>query len=68
MARPPSTLPAWLRSGFSIAGFLAVLGGLDWVWHLRDLWPRAATDPFPTTLRDAVAIIIGGLYLVNKGR
>jgi hypothetical protein len=40
---------------------------LDWLWKLRAVWPRAATDPVPHALLEAIGVIIAGLYLVSKG-
>ena len=59
---------AWLKSGVSIAGFLTFLAGLHWLWRLREVWPRAAGDPVPYALLEALGVIISGLYLVSKAR
>jgi hypothetical protein len=68
MARPPSKTLIWLKKGLSTAGFLAFLAGLGWLWQLRDIWPRAASDPVPQSLLEALGVIIGGLFLVSKAR
>jgi hypothetical protein len=58
----------WLRRGLSITGFIAFLAGLNWFWQLRDIWPRATTDPVQQPLLEALGIIIFGLFLVSRGR
>ena len=68
MGRPPSKTLAWLKRGMSAAGILTFLAGMDWLWQLRDVWPRAAGDAVPQSLLEALGVIIGGLFLVNKGR
>ena len=59
---------AWLKSGVSIAGFLTFLAGLHWLWRLREVWPRATTDPVPHSALEAIGVMIGGLYVVSRGR
>jgi len=68
MSRPPSKMLLRLKKGISLAGLLAFLAGMDWVWQLRNVWPRAASDPVPQSLLEALGVIIGGLYLASKGR
>jgi len=68
MGQPRSNTLIWLKRGLSGAGFLAFVTGMNWVWRLREVWPRATTDPVPHPLLEALGVIIGGLYLVNKGR
>jgi hypothetical protein len=68
MARTPSKTLIIFYKALSLSGFLLFLAGLDWLWRMRDIWPRAATDPVPRHLLEAIAVIIGGLYLVSKGR
>jgi hypothetical protein len=57
-----------LKTGISIIGFLIFLAGVAWCWQLRDVWPRAASDPVPQALLGAIATIIAGLYIVTRGR
>ena len=68
MRRPPPKALVWLKNGISTAGFLAFLAGLDWLWRLRTVWPRAASDPVPHSFLEALGVIICGLYLVNRAR
>jgi len=68
MGRPASKTAAWLKKGMSAAGILAFLAGADWLWRLRDVWPRAAGDPVPQPLVMALGVIIGGAILVARGR
>ncbi len=68
MGRPHSKTMVWLNRGLSAAGLFVFLAGLDWLWRLREIWPRAASDPVPHNLLEALGVIIGGLYLVSRGR
>lgn len=68
MSLPQSQIMARLRAGVCLAGFLAVLAGLDWLWKLQAIWPRTMSDPVPHPLLEALGVVIAGLYLVNKGR
>ena len=51
-----------------VAGLAVLLGGANWLWALRPIWPRAASDPVAHPLLEAIGVVIAGLYLVNKGR
>ncbi len=51
-----------------MAGLLTFLAGIDWIWKLRDVWPRAAGDPVPQSLLEAIGVIIAGLFLVSKSQ
>lgn len=68
MARPPSKALARLRKGVLVGGYAVLLWGLHWAWELRWHWPRAASDPVPEALLEAVGMAIGGLYMISKGR
>jgi hypothetical protein len=68
MRRAPSKTLAWLKKGISIVGILTFLAGVTWAWTLRNVWPRAAGDPVPLPLLEAVGAIVGGLALVSKVR
>jgi hypothetical protein len=68
MGLPPSRTIIWLKRGLSAGGFLLFLAGLNWLWQIRDIWPRATTDPVPHSCMEAIGVVIGGLYLVNRGR
>jgi len=68
MARPRSKLLIRLKQGISFAGLLTFLAGMHWLWQLREVWPRAASDPVPQSLLEALGVIIGGLFLVTTGR
>lgn len=57
-----------LKQSVSAAGFFTFVGGLYWLWQLRPEWPRAASDPVPHVLLEAMGVIIGGLFLVARGR
>jgi len=68
MARSTSKIPAWLKRLFLLAGLLAVVGGAHWLWELRGIWPRTLSDIVPHPILEALGVIVGGLYLVNRGR
>ena len=68
MGAPPPKPSIWLKRGLSGAGFVAFLAGVDWLWQLRDIWPRATGDPVPPPLLEAIGVIIGGLVLVTRLR
>jgi hypothetical protein len=68
MSRPPSKTLVRIKKGVSLAGLLAFLAGMNWIWQLREVWPRAAGDPVPQSLLEALGVIIAGLFLVNKAR
>jgi hypothetical protein len=65
MARPSKMLIR-LRKAVSMAGVVTFLAGVNWIWRLRDVWPRAASDPVPPSLLEALGVIIGGLYLASR--
>ena len=68
MARTTTNMPAWLKTGFLIAGLLVVLSGTHWLWELRYIWPRAASDTVPHPILEALGVIVAGLYIVSRGR
>jgi hypothetical protein len=68
MSRRPSKTLVRLKKGVSTVGLLAFLAGLNWLWQLREVWPRAASDPVPLSLLEALGVVIGGLFLVSKAR
>ncbi len=68
MAQELSNIPAWLKKGFSAIGLIVMFAGLDWFWHLRDIWPRATTDPIQAPLIEALAVVLAGIFIVNKSR
>jgi len=68
MGRPLSNIPARLKTGISIVGMLTFLAGAHWLWRLQVIWPRAASDPVPHPILEALAVIVGGLYLVSRAR
>jgi len=47
---------------------LTFLAGAHWLWRLQVIWPRAASDPVPHPILEALAVIVGGLYLVSRAR
>ncbi|HEX4086075.1 MAG TPA: hypothetical protein VHY22_14265 [Chthoniobacteraceae bacterium] len=68
MAQPNSKATAWVKKGLTVFGFLIFLAGLHWFLDLRPTWPRSMTDHIPQPLLEAAGVIIGGLYLVSRGR
>jgi hypothetical protein len=68
MGQPPAKMLSRLKMGISRLGILAFLAGAIWVWKLRDAWPRAAGDPVPRTLLEAVGLSISGIFLAGGGR
>jgi hypothetical protein len=68
VSRPASKILVRLKQGISMAGLLTFLAGIDWIWKLRDVWPRAAGDPVPQSLLEAIGVIIAGLFLVSKSQ
>jgi len=68
MPRSRSKTLAWLKKGTSCVGILGFVAGVTWLWELRDVWPRAAGDPVPQTLIEAIAVVVGALFLVSVAR
>ena len=68
MPRSRSKSLAWLKKGISCVGILGFVAGVIWLWELRDVWPRAAGDPVPDGLIEAIGVIAGGLFLVSVAR
>jgi hypothetical protein len=68
MGRSISRTPAWLKRVLYIAGALTCAGGAHWLWEMRDIWPRATSDIVQEPILEAIGVIVGGLYLVSKGR
>jgi len=68
MGRRSAKALDWLKRAISITGFLVFIAGLHWLWLLRYLWPRAASDPVQEPILEAIGVIIGGMYLVLKGQ
>jgi len=68
MGSPSSKSSHLLKRGMMLVGFLVFLVGVNWLWNLRDIWPRATTDPVPHHCLEAIGVMIGGLYVVSKGR
>jgi len=68
MGRSTSKIPTWLKRLILLVGVLTVWGGAHWLWELRGSWPRATSDIVPHPILEAIGVIVGGLYLVSKGR
>jgi len=58
----------WLRRVCFWVGLLVLAGGLHWIWDMKSHWPRNFSDPVRAPILEAMGVIIGGLYLVSKGR
>ncbi len=68
MARLSYKMMARLKMGISTVGMLIFLAGVVWLWQMRNVWPRSASDPVPQRLLVALGVIISGLYVVNRAR